>query len=192
MKNLGNNDQQWNQIKNQIKSLLDNRSTRPEIKLDHTAAPARLATHTAAIVADVDAHGEEIGNGRLVVLFEPHFQDTWDGNLRLVGFVSANLESELVTDPLLLDVGWSWVEDSFSAHGLNPLALSGTVSRSGSQSFGDLSLREPEGQVEIRVSWTVPTSEDFLNHALAWVDLLTSASGLEPLPQGVSSINMKK
>lgn len=192
MKNLGAENQQWTEITKQIKGLLENRTTRPEIKLDHTAAPARLASHTAAIVADVDMHGDEIGNGRLVVLFEPHFQDTWDGNLRLVGYVSADLESELVTDPMLLEVGWSWVEDAFANRDLNPLALSGTVSRSGSQSFGDISMRQPEGQVEIRVSWTVPATETFSNHALAWVDLLTSAAGLEPLPAGVSAISLKK
>jgi hypothetical protein len=139
----------------------------------------------------VDVNGEEVGNGRLVVLFEPHFQDTWDGNLRMVGFVSADLESELVTDSMLLEVGWSWVEDAFKSRSINPLALSGTVSRSGSQSFGDLSAREPEGQVEIRVSWTVPSNEEFTDHALAWVDLMTSAAGLEPLPAGVSAIPLK-
>lgn len=182
----------WNAITNEIKALLENRSTRPEVKLDHTAAPARLATHTAAIVADVDVNGEEVGNGRLVVLHEPHFQDTWDGNLRLVGFVSADLETELVTDPMLLDVGWSWVVDAFKERSLEPLALSGTVSRSGSQSFGDIAARAPEGQVEIRVSWTVPNNESFTAHALAWCDLMTSASGLEPLPEGVSALNLKK
>lgn len=192
MKNLGDDSKQWIEITSEIKALLENRNIRTEIKLDHTAAPARLATHTAAIVADVDMHGEEIGNGRLVVLFEPLFQDTWDGNLRLVGFVSADLETELVTDPMLLEVGWSWVEDSFNERGLNPLALSGTVSRSGSQSFGDISMREPEGQVEIRVSWTVPASESFTTHALAWIDLMTCAAGLEPLPAGVSAISLKK
>lgn len=192
MKNIGSDNAEWIEITSQIKALLENRTTRPEVKLDHTAAPARLATHTAAIVADVDVNGDEVGNGRLVVLFEPHFQDTWDGNLRLVGFVSADLETELVTDPMLLEVGWSWVEDAFKGRLINPLALSGTVSRSGSQSFGDISMREPEGQVEIRVSWTVPANEDFTEHALAWVDLMTSAAGLEPLPEGVTAIPLKK
>ncbi|MEY2672416.1 MAG: hypothetical protein RLZZ508_293 [Actinomycetota bacterium] len=192
MKNVGSETVAWVEINSQIKALLENRNTRPEVKLDHTAAPARLATHTAAIVADVDVNGEEVGNGRLVVLFEPLFQDTWDGNLRLVGFVSADLETELVTDPMLLEVGWSWVEDAFKGRAINPLALSGTVSRSGSQSFGDLSMRQPEGQVEIRVSWTVPADEAFTEHALAWVDLMTSAAGLEPLPEGVSAISLKK
>ena len=192
MKNVGSETVAWVEINSQIKALLENRNTRPEVKLDHTAAPARLATHTAAVVADVDVNGEEVGNGRLVVLFEPLFQDTWDGNLRLVGFVSADLETELVTDPMLLEVGWSWVEDAFKGRSINPLALSGTVSRSGSQSFGDLSMRQPEGQVEIRVSWTVPADEAFTEHALAWVDLMTSAAGLEPLPEGVSAISLKK
>ncbi len=192
MKSVESSNPQWIEITTQIKALLDNRSTRPEVKLDHTAAPARLATHTAAIVADVDVNGEEVGNGRLVVLFEPHFQDTWDGNLRMVGFVSADLETELVTDPMLLEVGWSWVEDSFKAREINPLALSGTVSRSGSQSFGDISMRQPEGQVEIRVSWTVPDGENFTEHALAWIDLITSAAGLEPLPAGVTALSLKK
>jgi hypothetical protein len=53
-------------------------------------------------------------------------------------------------------------------------------------------MREPEGQVEIRVSWTVPSNEDFTAHALAWVDLMTSAAGLEPLPAGVTALPLKK
>lgn len=164
---------------------------RAEISLEAAPAPARLATHTAALLADVDVHGSEVGNGRLVLLAEPKFQPEWDGQIRLVGFVRADLENEMVTDPLLLEVGWSWVVDSFATRGLSPVALSGTVSRSGNQSFGDISARPATGSIEIRSSWTV-AEESISDHVAAWCELLAAACGLEPLPVGVVSLKPRQ
>jgi hypothetical protein len=125
------------------------------------------------------------------VLYEPEWQEAWDGQLRFVAYARADLETELVTDSMLLEVGWSWVLDSFSDRGLKPHLLSGTVSRAGSQSFGELSARAPEGSVEIRYSFTVLNPEDANEYLLAWNDLLASAAGLEPLPEGVTAIRPK-
>lgn len=178
----------WLDLAAIVDAVLHDRSVRSEITLDSTPAPARLATHTAALLADVDVDGNEVGSGRLVILYEPEFQATWDGNLRCVAFVRANLETELVLDSLLLQVGWSWAHDSLVGRGANAVALSGTVSRNSSQSFGDLAERDPEGNVEIRVSWTVPDGDDLRNHILAWCDMLSMTSGLPPLTEGVVSI----
>jgi len=178
----------WDEISQQLQAVLVDRTVRSEIRLDQAPAPAKLASHTSAILADVDVDGEEVASGRLVVLYEPLGHESWDGDLRCVGFVRAELETELVTDSMLLEVGWSWVTDGLSNHGIHGHALSGTVSRAGSQSFGDLSERTPEGSVEIRMSWTVPSDESILDHVLAWCDVLASTAGLEPLPEGVVSI----
>lgn len=168
------------------------RPPRPEIDLESAPAPARLASHTAAVLADVAVAGVDVADGRLVLLFEPQYQPEWDGQLRLVGFTRADLEAELVTDSLLLEVGWSWVVDSFENRGLDPLSVSATVSRTGSQSFGDISSRPPAGAIEIRSSWTVPADESLIEHVHAWCDLLASAAGLVPLPKGISTLRRRK
>jgi hypothetical protein len=178
----------WAEVQQSISEVMSGRMVRSEISLDASPAPAKLATFTTALLADVDVAGDEVASGRLVILHEPKGHESWDGNVRFVGFVRADLETELVTDSLLLEVGWTWVQDALNARGLHPIALSGTVSRAGSQSFGDIAEREPEGSVEIRVSWTVPESEAIETNILAWCDMLSSTAGLEPLPDGVSSI----
>ena len=180
----------WETVTDEIKSALTDRTVRSEITLDVTAAPARLATHTAAVMADVARDDIEIGTGRLIFLYEPTLQEEWEGHIRCVAYVRSNLETELVTDPLLLEVGWSWVQDALNEREIPAIALSTTVSRSGSQSFGEISHREPEGYVEIRASWTVAGDNSVVPSIMAWCDLLAQASGLEPLPEGVSSINI--
>lgn len=179
----------WTDIVATIEATISDRSVRPEISLETAPAPARLATHTAAILADVDQDGHEVGSGRLVVLYEPDFQTTWDGHIRCVAFVRADLDEELVTDQLLLKVGWSWITEALEERGATAVALSGTVSRNGSQSFGDLAERAPEGSVEIRVSWTVGEFDDVRTHILAWCDMLAKTCALQPLSDGVVSIS---
>lgn len=185
------NRKNWLEISAEFQAAVAHR-WRPEISLEPAPAPARLATHTAAVLADVLDGENPIGDGRLVLLYENSYQVEWDGHLRLVGFTRADLETELVTDPLLLEVGWSWVLDSFKDRGLSPLALSGTVSRSGNQSFGDISGRAPSGAIEIRSSWTVPDIESVADHVGAWADLLSSAAGLLPLPKGVGVLPRRR
>jgi len=175
----------WPDLYEQLRELADSTTLRPEFTLELAPAPAKLATHTAALLADVDT-SNPVGNGRLVVLFEPEFQVAWEGNIRFVSYITAQLEPELITDPLLLEVGWAWMSDSLQS--LEHLALSGTVSRNDSQSFGDISSRAPEGSIEMRASWTVANPEDFKAHLVAWISMLESASGLEPLPDGVTHI----
>jgi hypothetical protein len=41
---------------------------RPELTIEEIPAPQRIAPHAVAIAADVDESGEEVGNGRLVLL----------------------------------------------------------------------------------------------------------------------------
>lgn len=182
---------QWSTLQQTIESAISDRGIRAEITLETAPAPARLATNAMTILADLDVAGEEVGSGRLVILHEPEWQEAWDGNLRMVAFARSELETELVTDAMLLEVGWSWVLDSFKGREITASSLSGTVSRAGSQSFGDLSARAPEGSVEIRYSWTILDFPDLPQHILSWCDLLASAAGLEPLPDGVVALRMK-
>ena len=181
----------WLEIEQSIAAARDAGSIRPEIALDDVPAPIRLAKHGLAIAGEiVTADDEELGHGRFVLLHEPGGQDTWQGDTRAVVFVKALLEPELAVDPMLLDVGWDWLTESLERQGLVVTALSGTVSRTGSQGFGDIAGREPEGAIEIRASWTV-APEFAAGSLLAWADLLATASGLVPLQDGVRSIRGK-
>lgn len=164
---------------------------RPEITLDDVPAPVRLAKHGLALSGEIlDGEELELAHGRFVLLHEPGGQATWQGDTRAVIFVRAVLEPDLAIDPLLLEVGWDWLSESITDRGLEVVALSGTVSRTGSQAFGDIASREPEGAIEIRASWTVRPSEADAS-LLAWCDLLATAAGLVPLQDGVRALRAR-
>jgi hypothetical protein len=160
---------------------------RPEIHVEEAPAPQRLAPYAIALSAEVEVDDEELGTGRLVVLHDPEGQEAWEGTFRVVAFVKATLEPEMAADPLLAEVGWSWLVEALEAHGAAYASISGTVTRVTSESFGGLADRPLEGQIEIRVSWT-PLDPDLAAHARAWGDVLAQAAGLMPLPPGVAQL----
>lgn len=160
---------------------------RPEILLEEAPAPQRLAPHAVALSADVVVDDEDLGNGRLVVLHDPDGQEAWEGTFRIVAFIKATLEPEMAADPLLAEVGWSWLIEGLDAHGADYTALSGTVTRVTSESFGGMADRPLEGQIEVRASWT-PLNPHLAAHAHAWADVLAQAAGLMPLPPGVAQL----
>src|SRR3569833_996919 len=82
---------------------------RAEITLDEVPAPQRLAPYAYAISGTVLRHGEEVATGRLILLHDPAGHEAWDGTMRLVTYVPAELAAELAADPLLPAVGWSWL-----------------------------------------------------------------------------------
>ena len=175
--------------------LLRTFTPRAEIILEEVPAPQKLATYSFAFTADVsnglsgDAE-DEIASGRFVILHEPGGQETWEGEFRCVTFLRADVESEMQEDPLLPEVGWNWLLDSLTNAGAEFIAPSGTVTRVSSASFGKLSPRSDDSEIEIRASWTplIEKQEDIFNHVSAWCNLLTEVAGLPPLPDGVSSI----
>ena len=178
----------WRSIEESVGVARRSPLVRPEISLDDVPAPVRLAKHGLALSGEIlDGEDLEMAHGRFVLLHEPGGQPTWQGDTRAVVFVRAVLEPDLAIDPLLLEVGWDWLSESIADRGLEVVALSGTVSRTGSQAFGDIASREPEGAIEIRASWTVrPTGA--AASLLAWCDLLATAAGLVPLQDGVRAL----
>lgn len=174
---------QWDQA---LRSLRAAR-LRPEIQLSEAPAPLRLAPQAVAVNADVSFQGEDLASGRLVVLHDPRGQEAWDGEFRVVAFVRATLEPEMAADTLLAQVGWTWLAEALEESGAGYRNISGTVTRVTSESFGGLSERPLEGQIEIRASWT-PTTPDLGAHVNAWGSVLEQAAGLLPLPSGVSSL----
>ena len=167
--------------------------TRPEVVLDEVPAPTRLASHALALSAEVrDRDGSPIGSGRLVLLHEPDGHEAWDGEFRMVTFVQAAVENDVATDPLLPAVGWSWLVEALDAHGLTSTAVGGTVTQVSNESFGALADQSSSAEVEIRASWTPVVGDDvaggLAEHAQAWLDVLCTAAGLAPLPDGVVAL----
>lgn len=160
---------------------------RPELTVEEIPAPQRIAPQGVAIAADIDDRGEEAGNGRLVLLHDPNGNPAWEGTFRFVTFARASVEAEMVADPLLAEVGWSWLEDALARHGAVYVEPSGTVTAVSSQSFGSMKDDPGRAEVEIRASWT-PVLTDGIGiraHIEAWQDLLCMVSGLPLLPDGV-------
>ncbi len=114
---------------------------RPEIEIDPTRPPQRLAPYAYALEAAVVADDEDLADGRLILLHDPAGHDAWQGSFRLVTLVRAELEPEMAADPLLPDVSWSWLTGALQARGLSYGEPSGTVTRADSHYFGGLSER---------------------------------------------------
>ena len=171
---------------------LQNPSLRPEFTLEEVPAPQRLAPHSIALAVEaVDSDDEELAVGRFIVLHDPEGQDTWDGTFRVVSFVRAPMESDVVTDDLFDEVAWSWLTDALTDAGALFHNSSGTVTRTVSRSFAGLEDRSTETDLEIRASWS-PDTEDLALHIQAWLALVEKASGLTPLPEGVTALSRKR
>ena len=156
-------------------------SVRPEIALRDVPAPQRLAPYAKAYAASVRRGDDELAAGRLVLLHDPDGQPGWDGTFRVVTYIRADLEPEIVGDPLLPSVGWSWLTEALAAHGVAYGSASGTVTRVASESFGGMADEPATSEVEVRASWT-PHGDDLAPHVQAWCDMLASAAGLPPAP----------
>jgi hypothetical protein len=156
---------------------------RPEVTCEEMPAPQRIAPFSSALSADVTVAGDDIGTGRLVLLHDPAGNETWGGTFRCVAYVRAELTPDFTADPLLADVAWTWLVEALEQHGATYSAASGTVTKVTSESFGAMADELGSAQLEIRASWT-PGGE-LGPHVEAWGELLCTASGLEPVPEGV-------
>lgn len=168
---------------------------RPEFVLGEAPAPQRLAPAALAVTVDmVDPDAPDV-SGRFVLLHDPDGVEEWEGSFRSVVFVRAELEPEMIEDPMLPDVAWSWVTESL--HGLAAIHVGGTVTRSSGRSFGSMGERPAEGTIEIRASWTpvgsdAGTVDDLGDHVYAWLDLVAQAAGLQPMPRGVVPVMSRR
>jgi len=158
-------------------------SLRPEIVCEEMPAPQRIAPHSAALSADVVVSREEVAGGRLVLLYDPAGNDAWEGNFRCVAYVRSDIDPEMVTDPLLSAVGWSWITEALESHAAQFIAPSGTVTRVAAESFGGMAGAAASAEIEVRASWSPIGS--ITPHVEAWGDLLCTAAGLPPVPAGV-------
>ncbi len=169
-------------------------SWRPELQIEEIPAPQRIAPFAAAITADVVVGGDDVGSGRLVLLHDPAGNAAWGGTYRLVTFARAEVDPEMVTDPLLGSVGWSWLIEALANHHAGYQAPSGTVTSVSSESFGGMADEPPRAEVEIRASWT-PAIDDGAEldpHLCAFAEMLCMTAGLPPLPDGVVSMPARR
>ena len=184
---------------NAFERLVDHLRTftpRTEVALIEVPAPQKLATFAFAFSADVSNgllgdEEDEVANGRFVLLHEPGGQATWDGEFRCVTFVSADVDPIMQEDPLLPEVGWSWFLESLERNECIFNAPSGTVTRVSSASFGKLSPRNDDAEIEIRASWTpiINEPQELMKHIESWCNLISEVAGLPPVPEGVSAIS---
>lgn len=157
---------------------------RPEVVVAELPAPQRLAPHAVALHASVLRAGDELADGRLVVLHDPAGQDVWEGTTRCVAYVQAAVDVEIASDPLLPGVGWAWLLEALEGAGAQHCAAGGTVTRTTSERFGALVDHPIAAEVEIRASWS-PVGDDLGPHLLAFSELMCAAAGLPPTPPGV-------
>lgn len=160
---------------------------RPEMHVDRVPGPQRLAPHTAALTADLRLDGEDVAAGRLVLLHDPDGNPAWDGTFRCVVYIRASVDAEMAEDPLMTGVGWSWLMESLENRSCDFTAASGTVTIVNSESFGAVDATAASSEVEIRASWTPLLDEGagMSQHLHAWADLLCTAAGVPPVPDGV-------
>jgi hypothetical protein len=170
-------------------AIRDLRALRPELGFESEPPPRRLAPHAAAVAAVVEDGGQEIGTGRFVMLYDPKGQDGWDGPFRVIAYLRADLDPEIAADPLIGQVGWSWLTEALEDSSASYSAPSGTVTRVVTEGFGSKQEDPVTTEFEMRASWS-PVAADGKHFALdrhlaAWADTLCVAAGLPPLPPGV-------
>jgi len=184
------------------------RQLRPELGLDAEDPPRRLAPLAHALAGTVyladlpgvaghaapsvpaDADGA-IGWGRFVLLFDAAGQPGWDGKYRIIGYVQAELEPELAADPLVNEVGWSWLTEALDGHTTGYRNISGTVTAVVTQGFGSKQDEPTSTGFELRASWSPVVSGESAgvgDHLAAWCDVVCTAAGLPPLAPGVAAL----
>ena len=169
---------------------------RPEIELGPIRPPQRLAPFSYALGAEVKHPDREIvpersdgdAFGRLILLYDPEGADAWDGTIRLVAYIQADLDPSEAVDPLLPEVAWSWLVDALEARMEQVTALGGTVTATTSVRYGDISGPPRAHQLELRASWTATTPQVGV-HVEAFCEVLEHAAGLPPT--GVTDLSSR-
>jgi len=160
-------------------------TTRVELIVEEIPAPQKLAPFAFAMTADTS---DDIATARFVLLHDPDGQEGWGGNFRCVTFVRAEVDHEMASDPIVANVGWSWLIESLEKFGCQYVQPSGTVTRVASASFGTLGERADDSELEVRASWTPTDGSAIAEHVRAWLHLLEQCAGLEPIPHGVTPL----
>src|SRR5487761_323280 len=130
------------------------RGLRADFTFEDVPAPKRLAPFSAAMAATVRRGDADIAWGRLVLLYDPAGQDSWAGYHRLISYLRAEMEPEIAADPMLCQVGWSWLIEARDPPTPGYGAPSGTVTRVTTEGFGGKEDEAPTHGFELRASWS--------------------------------------
>jgi hypothetical protein len=173
---------------------------RPELTFESEPPPRRLAPFATAVAATVagseltadTAEDAEIAGGRFVLLFDPAGQPGWDGKYRLIAYVRADLEPEMAADPLINEVGWSWLTEALDSCVTGYQNISGTVTTVVTQGFGGKQDEPMSTGFELRASWSPLADADggveLGGHLAAWCAVICAAAGLPPPAPGVATL----
>jgi len=158
-------------------------STPDAITMTVGPSPQRLAPYAHTLLADLcDEDGEIIGSGRFVLLHDPAGHPGWKGTWRVVSYLRAEVDEHMATDPLLPEVAWSWMQESWSTYAVLAAEVSGTVTCNQSRPFGDIGDRTATADIEVRCSWTPSAFDngliDVVSNVKSWLLVLMTAAGL--------------
>jgi Protein of unknown function (DUF3000) len=171
---------------------------RPELTFEQEPPPRRLAPFATAVAATVSGIGQDdpdadpdIAGGRFVLLFDPAGQAGWDGKYRVIAYVRADLEPEMAADPLINEVGWSWLTEALDSCEADYVNISGTVTTVVTQGFGGKQDEPMSTEFELRASWSPASGSgedtDLAGHLAAWCAVICAAAGLPPPAPGVAA-----
>src|SRR3954465_2857196 len=90
---------------------------RAELFVEEMPAPQRIAPFASALSADVTVDGEDVGTGRRVLLHDAAGKAARGGTFPGVAYARAEIDPEMANDPLLAEVGWSWLSSALAADG---------------------------------------------------------------------------
>jgi hypothetical protein len=193
------------------------RGLRPELTFEQEPAPRKLAPYAASVAVTVEGTDGDVGWGRFVLLYDPAGQRGWGGPFRIIAHIRVDLEPEIAADPLVGEVGWSWLTEALDARAVGYQQTSGTVTRVVTEGFGAKQGEPTTTEFELRASWSpacqwpgagqpdagqpdgghpdggepgagLPGDLGLDGHLAAWCDALCAAAGLPPLAAGVSAL----
>ena len=167
---------------------------RPELFFEDVPAPRTLAPYASAIAVTVQVEDDDIASGRLILLYDPAGQKGWAGPLRVIAYIQADLDPDIAEDPLIGQVGWTWLTEALGQRTAGYAEPSGTVTTVVTEGFGAKESEPAVTGFELRASWS-PAAPDMIpgpgileGHLAAWCDALCAAAGLPPLAEGVTAL----
>jgi Protein of unknown function (DUF3000) len=130
------------------------RGLRPELTFEQEPAPRKLAPHAISVAVTVGGADGDVGWGRFVLLYDPAGQRGWGGPFRIIAHIRVDLEPEIAADPLIGEVGWSWLTEALEARAVGYQQTSGTVTRVVTEGFGAKQGEPATTEFELRASWS--------------------------------------
>ncbi|MBP3222890.1 MAG: DUF3000 family protein [Actinomycetaceae bacterium] len=163
----------------QAVTSLKNHIFPPEIHITQIPPPLHLAPYSVALHADITDTTTHtyLGEGSFVLLYDHEEQENWNGNMRITLFATTPIDPLLSEDPLLGEVTWSYLKDSF--HHVNAAfhSLHGTVTKVYNETFSDVTSENSDAHIELRASLT-PETPNCASHLQGWSLLLSTLSGI--------------